>query len=309
MRFLKLNICISLFVMTLLCIPSLVYAKAEERIEETYQLDRDGKVYLENVSGDIVVKSWGKSEVAIVARKVARKKKDLDKVSIDINQTNGNIRIMTRHHKSFGLFHSTNVSVYYDLFIPDKAQIRVKSVSGRAEALEIGGLTDIETVSGKIEITSAKSGVKCRTISGDIYLEKIIGDADLKSTSGEIIAEGVKGSVETNTVSGDVELKNISLAEEIEVESISGSIEIHAELSPGGIYELNTISGRIRLALPAISNFELQTETTSGDIQCDFELKMSGKIARKKIQGVVGKGGSTLKISSVSGDILISKRK
>ena len=322
----KFYIFLPLLITIMLCIPSLICAKAEEKIEKTYSLDRDGKVYVRNISGDIVVNSWEKNEIKIIALKVARYERDLDNVTIDIHQTNGNVRIITRHYKSFSLFRSKHVSVYLELFIPDKAHLRVKNISGSIEAREIGGFIDIKTISGDIKIGTAKNGVKCqtvsgeikigtaqngvkgKTISGDISLEAITGNADLKTISGEITVEGLKGSFKADTVSGDIELETFSHAEEIEAESISGSIELYGELSPGGIYEVDSHSGTIKIGIPAESDFELQTKTFSGDIQCDFELTMSGKINRKKLQGVVGKGGTSLIISSFSGNIRITKR-
>jgi DUF4097 and DUF4098 domain-containing protein YvlB len=289
MKIFKYYISLSLLMMILLCIPSLLFAKAEDNIEKTYTLDRDGKVYFEVKSGDIVVNSWDKNEIKIVAHKNA---------IIDIHQTDGNIRIIIKRHKSF----------YYELFIPDKAHLRVETVSGRVKAREIGGSLDIRTVSGEIEVVTAKNGVKCKTVNGSIYLEGIAGNADLKTTSGKIAVKGIKGSVKADTVSGSIELEALSHAEEVELESISGSIILRGELSPGGIYELNSHSGNIKMSIPSDSNFELRVETFSGDIQCDFDLKISGKIDRKNLQGVVGKGGASLILSSFSGKIRITKR-
>ena len=70
--------------MILLTIPSLAYSRAEEVIEEEYSLNRDGKVILENISGSITVKGWGKNKVRMIARKTAGDEDDLDKVSIDV---------------------------------------------------------------------------------------------------------------------------------------------------------------------------------------------------------------------------------
>jgi len=308
MKISKCFISLLLLMMILLCIPSLLFAKTEDKIEKTYKLDRDGKVYLENISGDVVVNSWGKNEIKIIAKKVARYEADLDSVTIDINQTDGNIRIITKYDRSFSLFRSTNASVYYELFIPDKAHLRVENISGRVKVREIGGFLDIRTVSGEIEVVKAKNGVRCKTVSGDIHLEEIAGNTDLKTVSGKIRVEGIKGSVKADTVSGKIELEALSGAEETDVKSISGSIMLHGELSPGGIYELKSHSGNVEIGIPSNSNFELRVETFSGEIQCDFELKVSGKIDRKGLQGVVGKGGASLILSSFSGKIRIAKR-
>ena len=305
MKFLKLNIFILLSI--LFCAPSLLFAETEEKIEKIYSLDRDGKVYVENESGDITVKSWQKNEVKLVARKIASDESLLNKATIDINQTNGNIRIITRYNKSPDMSQSTGVSVFYDLFIPDRARIRVKTVSGRVQAWEIGGRIDIETVSGRTEIVKAGKGVKCKTINGAINLDDITGRVSLKSTSGKITVYGLKGSVEANTVSGDIEIKESSFSDEIEMETIKGNMELQGELSPGGIYEFHTISGRTRLVLAPDSDFELETNTINGEIKCDFKLNVYAILTRNKLQGVVGKGVSSLKISSASGDILVTK--
>ena len=307
MKFIKLNIFISLILMILFFSPSFLFAEVEEKTENTYQLDRDGKVYVENVSGDIIVKSWQKNEIKILARKTARDKNLFDKVHIDINRTDSNIRIITRYDKFLGMFQSADVSVYYDIFIPDRAQLRIKSVSGNVEAREIGGPVEAETITGKIDIVSAGQGVKCKSISGLINLDGITGDASLKTTSGKIKADGIKGSIDANSVSGDIGIKGFSLADSIEMETIKGNMGLQGELSPGGIYEFRTISGRIRLTLATDSNFELRTNTVSGEMHCAFKLNDYAVYTRNRVQGVVGKGGSSLDLSSVSGDILINK--
>jgi DUF4097 and DUF4098 domain-containing protein YvlB len=308
MKLIKFNIFISLILLILFSSPSFLFAEVEEKTENTYPLDRDGKVYVENVSGDIIVKSWQKNEIKILARKAARDRNLFDKVHININRTDSNIRIITRYDKPAGMYQSADVSVYYDIFIPDRAQLRIKTVSGNVEAREIGGPVEAETISGKIDIVSAGQGVKCKSISGLIYLDGISGGASLKTTSGKITADGIKGSIDANSVSGDIGIKDFSLADGIDMETIKGNMGLQGVLSPGGIYEFRTISGRIRLILAPDSNFELQTNTVSGEVHCDFKLNEYAVYTRNRVQGTVGKGGSSLNLSSVSGDILINKR-
>lgn len=309
MKLLKINVFTLILLTILFCTPSLLFAESEEKTEKTYPLDRDGKVYVENISGKIVVKSWQKNEIKIFARKTAGDKSTLDKATIDINRTGSNVRIITRSSKFPGMYQSADVSVEYELFVPDRAQLRMKSGSGRIEAWEIGGPVDAETVSGKIEIVNALQGVKCKTMNGAVFLEGITGGADLKTTSGKITADGIKGSITANTVSGAIEIKEFSLADEIEMETIKGNMEVQGVLSPGGIYEFNTISGRTLLTLAPGSDFELQTNTVSGEINCQFRLNEYAVYTRNRLQGVVGNGSSSLKISSVSGDILINRDK
>ena len=331
------------FAVMMLCAPSPIFAGSQDRLEKSYSLGREGRVTLQNVSGDIVVNGRENDQIEIKAVHAGGPKKDLDQV-VHISQINGNIRITTHGDGSFRLFGSGRTSVYYELLVPDSTHFRVETTSGNVEIRDFNGSLEVRTVSGDIAVTEARSSVKCRTISGDIYLKNISGDTELKTTSGEITVQDLAGAFEAESVSGDLNLKNIignvdlkttsgeievrklkgsfeagsvsgdvdvesfSNADEIEIETVSGDISLEGILLPNGSYTLGSHSGDIRLEIPASSDFELQTRTSSGDMDCDFELKVSGKIDRKQLQGIVGKGGSSLNISTFSGDIRINKR-
>ncbi|MBN1831387.1 MAG: DUF4097 family beta strand repeat protein [Deltaproteobacteria bacterium] len=290
------------------CFPSLGWAWTEEKIVETYPLESTGKVYLENISGDITVSSWDKNGIEITATKRGRRERDFDDVTIHIRQIDGNIRIITRHDREFSLFRSGAVSVFYEIIVPAKASVRVKSISGNVEVRKIGGFLNVETISGEIRVRLAESNVRCKSTSGDIDMEYIHGDAELESVSGEISIQEIQGSIEAGTVSGDIELDAFSYAEEIEMSSTSGDVKLRGELSPGGIYRLDLFSGNTKVIIPSDSNFEFSAKTFSGSIECDFELKMSGRLNPRQVQGTVGKGGASINISSFSGNIRIIKQ-
>ena len=48
-------------------------------------------------------------------------------------------------------------------------------------------------------------------------------------------------------------------------------------------------------------------QALSGDIDCGFELLVSGNIDAKELQGIVGSSGADLNVSTFSGDISINK--
>jgi len=165
-----------------------------------------------------------------------------------------------------------------------------------------------KSVSGDLRIVSAGDGVRANSISGTNYLQSITGEADLKTVSGDITVHDIQGSVEAESVSGSIALKGVSKAENVEAKSIQGGIEYEGELEVKGNYVFNTHSGDVHMRLPKDAQFELEAKSLGGEVECDFELKRSDKHSRKKVQGVVGKGGAGLHLSSFSGDIEIEKR-
>ena len=155
---------------------------------------------------------------------------------------------------------------------------------------------------------SAGDRVRARSVSGSINLQTITGETDLRTVSGDITIRGIRGSVEVGSVSGDIEMKGVLEAENVEMKSIQGHIEYEGELEERGNYGIDTHSGDIHMSLPDNSHFELKAKTLSGEVACDFEIKLSDKTSKKETRGVIGKGGAGLHLSSFSGDIKISKR-
>ncbi len=324
MKSLKLKKYILIIFLMVLFIPSSIYAKAEEQIEKTYHLNADGKVFVENISGYISINSWDKDEVKIIARKTARNEDDLEKVTVEIEPDDDSIRISTRMEKSYFKWGgSANVSVHYDLLVPEKAEVKAKSISGSVKGNNIGGYAELGTVSGSVKISGAGAGAKGSSISGSVHLNDIIGDASASSTSGGVRVKNVKGSVSANSVSGGIVIENVSMAREVtagtvsgsihievvspvkkvKAESVSGSVKANIRLHPDGDYELKSFSGGVLLDLPMSPDFELEASTMSGSIRCEIPIK--GEIKKKSMKVIAGKGGARLKLSSFSGVIAV----
>ncbi len=339
----KVGFSILTLALTMLCLPTLVFAGEGDRLERSYDLGRGGSVILQNVTGDISVKGWGKDRVEMTAKHAGGPKKDLNEVVL-ITQTNGNLIITTSGEKSFNLFGSSRTSVSYRLLVPGSSHLKVETVSGDAKIQDFTGTLEVKTVSGDIRILDTKSRVKCKTISGDIHLKHIVGDTelittsgdltvqdlkgsfdaesvsgdmalkkmignlDIKTTSGEIVVRDLKGSYEAESVSGDMDVDSFSEAEKIEIETVSGDVSMAGILAPNVSYTVSSHSGDINFKIPKGSDFELQTRTSTGHMACDFELKAYGNIDRGQLQGIVGKGGASLSISTFNGDIRVNRR-
>ena len=53
--------------------------------------------------------------------------------------------------------------------------------------------------------------------------------------------------------------------------------------------------------------FDLEASTFSGDIESDFEIMVTGKFSKKKVQGAVNGGGAVVILNTFSGDIDLKK--
>jgi len=303
------------FVLVLGTGAALAKEKYEEKFAKTESLDRNGRVLVSNVSGRIEVRSWGEAQVKIDAVKTSqadsleKAKENAAKVAIEVTKTGNILRVETKYPDSKLFRHQNlNVSVDYVILVPDKAEVKVKNVSGSVDAQAVGGALEIDNTSGNVTVTNAGGGVDVRTTSGTLVASDLVGDADLKTVSGRIKAERVKGSVAAETTSGSIELLEVSEARTVRAKVLSGNIGYSGDIIAGGKYSFEALSGTITVNLPASAAFDLDAETFSGGVQTDFPVTLSGVVSRKELRGTVGGGGATLRVKSFSGSVKIIKK-
>ncbi len=289
--------------------------KFEEKFEKTESLAADGKVVLSNVAGDIEIMTWKDARVKIDALKVSRAntqakaKENAAEVKIEVTKEGSTLRIETKYPKrnKFWEDNSFNVSVDYKLWIPEKASLTLKSVSGDIKVDPIGGKCDINSVSGDVDILGA-AGLKVSLVSGDLTVTNVGGDAFLKTVSGDIEASNIQGSVESDSVSGDIDLVDVSGARNVKGNTVSGDITYKGEIMSQGQYRFKSHSGDVEVLLPANAAFEFAAKTFSGSIDSAFEIKVEGQISRREIHGTVGGGGASISLTTFSGNIDLKKR-
>lgn len=295
--------------------PVLASDKHEEKFEKTVALPKDGKVDIGNVSGNIVVTTWAQGDVKIEAVKYseasseAKAKDNAAKVTIEVTTEGNVVRIETKYPRGGGFWsgESVNVSVDYRLSIPQTAGLKAKNISGNIDAAGLGGPADLDAVSGDIKLRQAAKGAEANSVSGNVDVSEVTGDVFLKSVSGDVRARLVKGSIDAESVSGEIELTEVSEANVVRAKALSGGVVYRGSINKAGTYTLKSHSGNVEMFLPAASTFDFEASTFSGDVESDFELKISGRVSAKEMRGVVNGGGAAVKLSSFSGDIKLKK--
>jgi len=119
--------------------------------------------------------------------------------------------------------------------------------------------------------------------------------------NGTVEAMDLKGPVRANTVNGRIRL---STQDRAEAETVNGSIEASVGTSTWKEpLAFQTVNGHIDLRLPEDASADVSASTVNGDIETDFPLTVHGKIARRHIEGSIGKGGGSLRLETVNGGI------
>lgn len=190
-------------------------AAAEQSFVETFPLQPDGRVSIDNVNGDVSIEGWANAEVKVEYTKRARTSSGLDRMEVRIDASASRIHVETEYAKSddgwFG-WGDSGGEVDFRLWVPAKARI-----------------DGVDLVNGRLEI----SGVE-----GDVAAEMVNGD---------VVAKGLRGDVEIETVNGDVEVEMPALEPDrrVRIDSVNGSIELVFPAGVGADIEASTVHGRI----------------------------------------------------------------
>ena len=162
----------------------------------------------------------------------------------------------------------------------------------------------ITTSSGDINVSKLElSNLKLDASSGDIEIYDLsVDNLSIGTSSGEQIVKNVK-SKNSNFLasSGDIEI--YSFIGDTNVTTSSGEINMDYEKFNNNI-DAAASSGDITIKLPSNSEFNLNANTSSGEIESSFPITVTGK-QKNSLSGKVGNSVNAINITTSSGDISI----
>jgi len=233
--------------------------------QRSYNLGGGGSINIRNISGNVQVTGYDGQAVVVTGIKEGR---NSDKVSIEDQSSGNSVDVRVRYPERC---EDCDASVKFELKVPRGVAYRYNSIS---------------------------------SVSGDVEVAGVSGELTAKSVSGEVTVNDVAGAVHASSVSGNVRVGKVGGT--VNAKSTSGNVEVEiVSLEGAGNMEFGSVSGNVRVKLPANLDAEVNLSTMSGDLKTDFPLTIekSKNGSGQKASGRVGSGARNLKMSSVSGDL------
>ena len=280
-------------------------AYAATPINETLPLDADGKVRIENPSGQVTVRTWDRREVKITGSLGEGSQKRI------VQGGPRDLAIEIRGSRQGGLFGwmgGSTEPTRLEITVPRRASLEVDAVSAGVDVAGTDGRAlTLSSVSGDVLVRKARAvDADLQTVSGDLDAELDTNALSADSVSGRLrIAGRVGGRVQLNSVSGDASVV-ASGVERLALSTVSGDGDIKASLAPSGRVEADTVSGDLSLTMPSGTSARLQVETFSGDITSPV-----GKVRREEhgpgqsLDTRLGAGSGGINLESFSGDVRV----
>ncbi|WP_374603644.1 DUF4097 domain-containing protein [Arenimonas sp.] len=284
----------------LLALPAL----AATPIDQTRPLSADGSVRVENLKGEVVVRTWDRPEVRVTGSLGEGVEK------LDIGPGGDSLSISVKYPRSGGWFGGGERSEpsRIEVRMPAGASLDVDVVSADVDVEGLAGRRlAVDSVSGGVRVRASRPGeARFDLVSGDLQGELDSPDIAVDTVSGDVRLSGRGGGeLGVDTVSGDASLVFDSLRRVV-MDSVSGDLALQAALAPGGRIGADTVSGGVRLRLPADSSARLSVETFSGGISSPVgEVKTEKYGPGKSLEARVGGGDGDVRLVTFSGDVRI----
>jgi DUF4097 and DUF4098 domain-containing protein YvlB len=263
------------------------------KVDERRPLKPNGSVSISNVAGKIDVEAWDKNELHLTGE-ISSEVEELE-----ITGSESAIRIEVRLPDRARNVGDTRLL----LKVPAGASLDAAGVSADIRVKGLRGKVKAESVSGDIDLDIESREVKAQSVSGDVTLRAPSENTRVESVSGDVTVSGGKGELRGESVSGSLKLQ-LRDVKMLDVETVSGDIDLDLELASRAEVEVETLSGELTLVLPALPDFDVDLETFSGSL----ESTLLPDLRRRKEYEREGKQPGHLQLHSFSGDIVIRKK-
>lgn len=208
-----------------------------------------------------------------------------------------------------------------------RGNLTVKTGSGDVQMASHAGQLTIDTGSGDVTVGSVRGETSIDTGSGDVVVRRMVGNGGVDTGSGNVTVENVSaGRLSIDTGSGDVVVRqgtasrvladtgsgNVSVIgvelEELEADTGSGDVTVRSSLAKARRLNADTGSGNVRISAGPDASFDIESDQGSGELRVGYTDAALRKSGRKVTGAKRGDGQTVIRVSTGSGDCVITPR-
>lgn len=233
----------------------------------------------------------------------------LNETNADQTASAGNETTLT---KTFPLndagFAIKNVNGSVTIEAWDKPQAQVTVIKRGSESDRKAVQVYFKNDDGKLSLrTGYPKGSNKSEVIYQIKLPRKLDSVDLNTVNGGIKLSDISAEIAVQTVNGLVELANVVGVNK--AQSVNGNIKAVLKEAGSDSMEFKNVNGNIELQIKSDLDADLEAAAVHGSITIDdaFGVQVQKQMVGQKASGQIGSGGAQLKITTVNGNIKLSK--
>lgn len=152
------------------------------------------------------------------------------------------------------------------ILVPRDSHLKLGVVSAQVLVSGLHDDADISTVNGEVVVDSVVGDIHLKSISGALAVRNHHGKVRVHTVSGDVTASGQIRSFRCEGVSGKVFLDIAGIPNDINVNTVSGSVTTRLEPATPASYTISTISGKLQLDDSQVSGIRGTYTGKSGEL-------------------------------------------
>jgi hypothetical protein len=249
-------------------LPSSAVSAQETKRETAFTwsgaLPAPGTLFIKNVNGGVAVERSTSGRVEVIGEKRWRRGNP-DDVRIEQKKSGDNVVICALYQEG-ATCDETGIKSDRRTRWNDRNDVSVRFIVKVPEGTRV----DLSTVNGEVDVRDVTAAVRAVTVNGSITAH---------SAGGPVYAKTVNGSI-------NVSMGPVGRTDELEYETVNGSITLEFPSNFGAELELSTVNGRV---------------------STDFPVTMSGTLSSRRLRGTIGDGRTRVRASTVNGSVTLRK--
>ena len=266
------------------------------RTDETVPVQRGSRLTINNFAGEVVIHTWDKDQVHVVARHQARMR-----VSIKSSGTNVSVN-------SSGTM-GPQGSVDYDITAPAWMPIRAEGTYNFITMDGVQGEVFANTVRGDVVIKGGSGAITAKSVEGEVDVDGARGKVNVSSVNEKIRITNTGGEISADSVNGSITMTGID-ATRVDVSTVNGTITYEGRIADNGHYSFSSHNGDLLLGLPENINATFTIRTYQGSFSTDLPLQGVGRneLQRgRRVTTTLGNGSADVSLETFGGSIRLRR--
>lgn len=254
--------------------------------DTTLTARRGDRLEAENHNGNITVRTWARSEVALRVSGSRR--------SVTLDRSGGTIAV------ELDWEHGNPGTVSYELTVPTWMPLELSGVNTDIAVTGIRAPISAETVNGSIVVEGGTGTISLASVEGSVTLTGADGRISVESVNEDVIVRRSRGEVAGESVNGIVMIDADS--RRVSAETVNGDITFSGPVQDGGTYSFSTHNGSVVLGMQEGTNASVSVSTFQGELLADFPVTIRGSRERG-FSFTIGSGSARVEVESFQGTI------
>ena len=263
--------------------------------DETIAVQRGGRLTVNNFAGEVIVRTWDRDSLRVVARHQSRG-------SVNIRPSSSGVAVTSSGSRG-------PVSVDYEITAPAWMPVRIEGTYNFVTIEGTQAEVFVDTVRGDVIVKGGTGVVTAKSVQGEVQISNARGKVTASSVNEKVTVRDTSGDLSLESVNGAITMTGID-SRIVEATTVNGTIVYEGKLADGGQYTFGTHNGDILLGLTEPANATFTFRTYQGSVGTEFTLEgYNPSEARRgrRVTATLGTGSADVNLETFGGSIRLRK--